>query len=165
MAKDNSFDVVSQIDLNEVRNAVQQASRELSQRYDLKNSNSAIEFDDKAPALTVTSRDDFTLAAVIDVLKQKLVRRGVSLKALRPGKIEPAAGGAVRQVFDLQQGIPQDTCRRIVKTIKDAKLKVQASIQGDQVRVAGKSRDALQEVIALLKAGDFELDLQFINYR
>lgn len=165
MAKDNSFDIVSQIDLNEVRNAVHQASRELGQRYDLKNSNSTIEFDDKAPAITVVSRDEFTLNAVLDLLKQKLVRRGVSLKALRPRHVEPAAGGAVRQALDLQQGIPQETCKRIVKSIKDAKLKVQASIQGDQVRVSGKSRDALQEVIALLKSADFDLDLQFVNYR
>lgn len=165
MSKDNSFDVVSEIDLNEVRNAVHQSSRELGQRYDLKNTHSAIEFDDKAPALTVTSREEFTLTAVLDLLKQKLVRRGVSLKALRPGRIEPAAGGTVRQVLDLQQGIPQETAKRIVKAIKDAKLKVQASIQGDQVRVSGKSRDLLQEVIALLKSEDFGLDLQFTNYR
>jgi uncharacterized protein YajQ (UPF0234 family) len=165
MAKDSSFDVVSQINLNEVRNAVQQASRELSQRYDLKNSDSSIQFDDKAPALTVTSRDEFTLNAVLDLLKQRLVRRKVSLKGLRPGRIEPAAGGAVRQVLDVQQGIPQDTCKDIVKTVKTAKLKVQASIQGDQVRISSKSRDALQQVIALLKGEEFGLDLQFVNYR
>jgi uncharacterized protein YajQ (UPF0234 family) len=144
---------------------VQQASRELSQRYDLKNSDSSIQFDDKAPALTVTSRDEFTLNAVLDLLKQRLVRRKVSLKGLRPGRIEPAAGGAVRQVLDVQQGIPQDTCKDIVKTVKTAKLKVQASIQGDQVRISSKSRDALQQVIALLKGEEFGLDLQFVNYR
>lgn len=165
MAKENSFDVVSEVDLNEVRNAVHQANRELGQRYDLKNTHSSIEFDDKAPALTLTSKDDFTLSAVSDLLKQKLVRRGVSLKALRPGRIEPAAGGTVRQVLELQLGIPQDTAKRIVKAIKDEKLKVQASIQGDQVRISGKSRDILQEAITLLKAEDFGLDLQFTNYR
>ncbi len=165
MAKQNSFDVVSEVDLAEVKNAVNQANTEIRQRFDLKSTNSDITLDDKAPSLTLDSADDYTVAAVRDVLSQKLVRRGVSLKALTPGRIEPAAGGRVRQEIALQQGIPMEKAKEIVKEIKQAKLKVQASIDGDQVRVSGKDRDQLQEVIALLKGKDFGIDMSFTNYR
>jgi len=165
MAKQNSFDVVSEVDLAEVKNAVNQANTEIRQRFDLKSTNSDIALDNKVPSLTLDSADEYTLSAVRDVLSQKLVRRGVSLKALTPGRVEPAAGGRVRQEIALQQGIPIDKAREIVKEIKRAKLKVQASIDGDQVRVSGKKRDQLQEVIALLKEKDFGIDMSFTNYR
>lgn len=165
MANQNSFDIVSEIDLSEVKNAVNQAIKEIRQRYDLKNSNSEIEFDEKAPALVLHSADEYTVGAVKGVLIEKLVRRGVSTKALTWQRIEPAAGGRVRQEVTLQQGIPMESCREIVKIIKQAKLKVQAAIQGDTVRVSGKKRDDLQEVIALLKEEEFEFDMSFTNYR
>jgi uncharacterized protein YajQ (UPF0234 family) len=165
MAKQNSFDVVSEVDLAEVKNAVNQANTEVRQRYDLKSSDSNISLDEKAPSLTLDSSDEYTVTAVKDVLSQKLVRRGVSLKALTPGRIEPAAGGRVRQEIALQQGIPIEKAKEIVKEIKQAKLKVQASIDGDQVRVTGKKRDDLQDVIALLKGLDFGIDMSFTNYR
>jgi uncharacterized protein YajQ (UPF0234 family) len=165
MAKQNSFDVVSEVDLAEVKNAVNQANTEIRQRYDLKSTNSDITFDDKTPSLTLDSTDEYTVSAVRDVLSQKLTRRGVSLRALTPGRVEPAAGGRVRQELELQQGIPIEKAREIVKVIKDAKIKVQASIDGDQVRVTGKSRDHLQEVMGLLKAEDFGIDMSFTNYR
>jgi uncharacterized protein YajQ (UPF0234 family) len=165
MAKQNSFDVVSEVDLAEVKNAVNQANTEVKQRYDLKSSDSNISLDEKAPNLTIDSADEYTVTAVKDVLSQKLVRRGVSLKALTLGRIEPAAGGRVRQEIALQQGIPMEKAKEIVKEIKEAKLKVQASIDGDQVRVTGKNRDDLQEVITLLKGTDFGIDMSFTNYR
>ena len=165
MAKQNSFDVVSEVEMEEVRNAVNQAMKEVVQRFDLKGSGSLIELDDKAGKLVLTSADDFTLGAVNDILQKKLVRRGVSLKALTYGTIEPAAKGQVRQTVTLQQGIPIEKAREIVKLIKTTKLKVQAAIQQDMVRVSGKDRDTLQEIIALLKEHDFGIDMQFTNYR
>ncbi len=165
MAKQNSFDVVSEVDFAEVKNAVNQAMKEVVQRYDLKNTGSKIDFDEKAPRLVLASKDEFTLEAVKGVLQQKLVRRGVSLKALGYGQVEPAAGGTVRQSIDLQQGIPIEKAREIVKLVKNAKLKVQTAIQGDLVRVSGKDRDTLQEVIALIKEADLGIDMQFTNYR
>ena len=164
MAAENSFDIVSNVDLPEVTNAIQQALKEITQRYDLKGSHSNIEFNQK-DELTLTSADEYKLKAVTDVLQSKLVKRGVSLKAFEYGKIEPAAGATVRQKVKLQQGIPIEKAREIVKTIKDSKKKVQASINAEIVRVSGKDRDALQEVIALIRATDFGLDLQFTNYR
>lgn len=161
---DNSFDVVSKVDPQEVLNAVQQALKEVHQRFDLKNSKSDIQLEGKE-ALVLTSADDYKLKAVNDVLQQKLVKRGVSLKALTYGAIEPAAGSTVRQRITLQQGIPVEKAREIVRIVKDSKKKVQVSIQGDFVRVSGKDRDALQQVIALLKSSDFGMDLQFTNYR
>lgn len=165
MAKQNSFDVVSEVDQAEVKNAVNQSTKEIHQRYDLKGSDSSIHFDDKEGVLTLSSADEFRLEAVKGILQQKLVRRGVSLKALTYGTVEPAAKGAVRQVVTLQSGIPIEKAREIVKLIKNAKLKVQAAIQGDLVRVSGKDRDTLQEVIAMLKQQDFGIDMQFTNYR
>jgi uncharacterized protein YajQ (UPF0234 family) len=164
MAAENSFDIVSQVELPEVTNAIQQALKEIGQRYDLKGSHSNIEFDGKSE-LTLTSADDYKLKAVVDVLQTKLVKRNVSLKAFEYGKVEPAAGATVRQKVKLQQGIAVEKAREIVKLIKDSKKKVQASINGDVVRVSGKDRDSLQEVIALLRQRDFGIDLQFTNYR
>jgi uncharacterized protein YajQ (UPF0234 family) len=165
MSKQNSFDIVSEVDLAEVKNAVNQAMKEVVQRYDLKSSNSAIDFDEKAATLTLNSADDYTIDAVKGVLIQKLVRRGVSTKALTWGNVTPAGGGRVRQVVELQQGIPTEKAKEIVKIIKQEKLKVQAAIQGDSVRVTGKSRDDLQQVIALLKEQDLGIDMSFTNYR
>ena len=165
MAKQNSFDVVSEVDFAEVTNAVNQALKEIQQRYDLKGSDSSIEFDDKQGQLTLASADEFRLEAVKGILQQKLVRRGVSLKALAYGSVDPAAKGTVRQIVTLQQGIPTEKAREIVKQIKNGKFKVQAAIQGDLVRVSGKDRDTLQEVIAMLREQDFGIDMQFANYR
>jgi uncharacterized protein YajQ (UPF0234 family) len=162
---DNSFDLVSKIELPEVSNAVQQAIKEIQQRYDLKNSHSAIELNEKDNKILLTSQDEFKLKAVIDILEQKLVKRKVPLKGLVFGTVTPAAGSTVRQEVSLQQGIPIEKARDIVRVIKDSKKKVQASIQGDFVRVAGKDRDTLQEVIHLLKETDFGIDMQFTNYR
>jgi|ERR1051326_8193831 uncharacterized protein YajQ (UPF0234 family) len=162
---DNTFDVVSKIELPEVSNAVQQALKEIQQRYDLKNSHSAIELNEKDHKLTLQSQDEFKLKAVIEILEQKLVKRKVPLKGLNYGAITSAAGSTVRQEISLQQGIPIEKAREIVRIIKDSKKRVQASIQGDFVRVAGKDRDTLQDVIALLRQTDFGIDMQFTNYR
>ena len=162
---DNTFDIVSKIDLAEVNNAVQQALKEVHQRYDLKNSKSDIQLNEKDHKIVLLSLDEFKLKAVADVLEQKLVKRQVPLKGLTFGAIAPAAGSTVRQEITLQQGIPIEKAREIVKLIKDSKKKVQASIQGDLVRVSGRDRDTLQEVIALLRGQDFGIDMQFTNYR
>ena len=162
---DNSFDIVSKVEMPEVINAIQQADKELLTRFDLKNSKSQITLNEKDHKLTLASIDEFKLKAVTDILQQKLVKRGISLKALTYGPIQPAAGGTVRQEVTLQQGIAIEKAREIVKIIKDSKKKVQASIQGDLVRVSGKDRDTLQAVIALLRNSDFGIDMQFTNYR
>src|ERR1043165_8105610 len=162
---DNSFDVVSKIELPEVMNAVQQALKEVQQRYDLKDSHSNIELNEKDNKILLTSKDEYKLKAVIDILESKLVKRKVPLKGLQFGEIIPAAGSTVKQEINLQQGIATEKAREIVKKIKDRKLKVQASIQGDFVRVAGKDRDTLQSAIKLLRDADFGIDMQFINYR
>jgi uncharacterized protein YajQ (UPF0234 family) len=161
---ENSFDIVSKIDLQEVSNAIQQALKEIHTRFDLKGSHSDIALEGK-DAIVLTSADDYKLKAVNDVFQQRLVKRGVPLKGLNYGKIEPAAGSTVRQRISLQQGIPIEKAREIVKTIKDSKKKAQASIQGDLVRVSSRDRDTLQDVIALLKGSDFGIDMQFTNYR
>ncbi|HKU22917.1 MAG TPA: YajQ family cyclic di-GMP-binding protein [Terriglobales bacterium] len=161
---ENSFDIVSKVDLQEVSNAMQQALKEIHTRFDLKDSKSNIVLEGK-DAIVLTSQDDYKLKAVNDVLQQRLVKRGVPLKALTYGAIEPAAGSTVRQKISMQQGIPTEKAREIVKTIKNSKHKVQASIQGDLVRVSGKDRDTLQAVIALLRNSDFGIDMQFTNYR
>ena len=158
-----SFDVVSQVDMQEVDNALNQARKEIEQRYDFKDSKTEITLDKEG--LTINSADDYKVKAAFDILQSKLVRRNVSLKALDPGKIEPAGGGRSRQLLKIQQGIDSDKARAIVKAVKDAKLKVQSQIQGEQVRVTGKKRDDLQEAIALLRQKDFGLPLQFINFR
>ena len=162
---ENTFDIVSKIDLAEVNNAIQQSHKELTQRYDLKNSKSDIQLNEKEHKITVSSSDEFKLKSVLEILEQKMAKRGIPLKGLTFGPLIPAAGSSVRQEITLQQGIPIEKAREIVKLIKDSKKKVQASIQGDLVRVAGKDRDSLQEVIALLKGKDFGIDMQFTNYR
>jgi uncharacterized protein YajQ (UPF0234 family) len=164
-AHENSFDVASEVQMPEVSNAVQQALKEITTRYDLKNSHSNIQLDEKEKTLTLASQDDYKLEAVTEILRQKLVKRGVSLKALDYGAVEPAAGSTVRQKVTLRSGIASDKAREIVRVIKDSKLKVQAAIQGEVVRVSGKDRDTLQQAIAQLRAHDFGIDLQFTNYR
>jgi uncharacterized protein YajQ (UPF0234 family) len=165
MAQENTFDVVSKVDLQEVQNAVQQASKEIVTRFDFRGSKSKIEWNEKELQLTLSSDDEHKLKSVVDILETKLVKRGIAVKSLDFQKVEPAAGATVRQAVKIQQGIPIEKARAIVKAIKDSKIKVQASIQADQVRVAGKSRDDLQSVIALLRGEDFGLPLQFLNYR
>jgi len=162
---DNSFDIVSKIDLPEVSNAVQQAVKEIQQRFDLKDSHSSIELREKENKILLASSDEFKLKAVTDVLQAKLVKRSVPLKGLSYGVITPAGGSTVRQEITLQQGIVIEKARDIVKMIKDSKKKAQASIQGDLVRVSAKDRDTLQEIIALLRGHDFGIDMQFTNYR
>lgn len=167
MAKDASFDVVSEIDLQEVRNAVDQAKREITQRYDFKGTGSDIELteDDHKPVIVIRSNTEQKVKDVAKVLDEKLVKRKVSLKALQRGDIQHAGGGTARQMMGLNQGISQDKAREIVKTVKDMKTKAQAAVQGDQVRISSKSRDTLQEIIAALKEKDFGIPLQFVNYR
>ena len=165
MADEHSFDVVSKVDLQEVLNAVQQATKEISQRFDFKGSKSSIELNRDKHEITLVSDDESKLKTVIDILQTKLVKRGVSLKALSYGKIEQAAGNTVRQLITLQQGIPTEKAKEIVKLIKDTKMKVQAEIQKDQVRVRAKKIDDLQATITLLKGKDLGIHIEFINYR
>jgi cyclic-di-GMP-binding protein len=162
---DNSFDVVSKIEMPEVGNAIQQAMKEIVQRFDLKDSHSSIELNEKENKIALASKDEFKLKAVIEILEGKLVRRKVPLKGLTFGQVVPAAGSTVRQEITLQQGISTEKAREIVKKIKDSKLKAQASIQGDFVRVSSRDRDILQNVIKLLRDTDFGIDMQFTNYR
>lgn len=164
MAAENSFDIVSKIDLQEVTNAINQATKEIHTRFDLKDSRSDIHLEGK-DAIVLSSADEYRLKAVNDILQGKLVKRGVPLKGLAYGAIEPAANSSVRQKVTLQQGIPTEKAKEIVKKIKDSKKKVQASIQGDTVRVSGKDRDTLQEIMTLLRGSDFGIDMQFTNYR
>jgi len=165
MAKNCSFDVVSNVDLQEVKNAVNQAMMEIRQRFDFKGSKSEISLDEKIPALNLISDDDHKIKSVVDILESKLVKRKVSLKALSYGKVEPAGGNTVRQAIQLQQGIPQEKGKEIVKAIKGMKTKVQGQVMDDQVRVSGKNRDDLQAVIAELKEKDFGIAMSFTNYR
>jgi len=162
---DNSFDVASKIDMTEVLNAVQQASKEIQTRYDLKDSKSSVELNEKDHKILLASSDEFKLKAVTEILGQKLVKRNVPLKGLEYGTLIQASGGSVKQEITLQQGISTEKAKDVVKTLKDSKLKVQASIQGDVVRVSGKDRDTLQQAIALLRGKDFGIDMQFINFR
>jgi uncharacterized protein YajQ (UPF0234 family) len=163
MAQQNSFDIVSEVDRAEVMNAVNQTMKEVRQRFDFKDSKAAVALEEKD--LVLTAEDETKLRNMNDILQQKLVRRGVPLKALSYGDPEPAAGGTVKQRAQIQQGIPQEKAKEVVKFIKDSKAKVQASIQGEMVRVSGKDRDTLQQVIASLKAKDFGINVQFTNYR
>lgn len=162
---DNSFDIVSKVEIPEVINAIQQADKELLTRFDLKNSKSSIALNEKEHKITLASIDEFKLKAITEILQQKLVKRGISLKALTYGPVQAAAGATVRQEITLAQGIAIEKAKEIVKIIKDSKKKVQASIQGDLVRVSGKDRDSLQEIIKLLNGFDLGIDMQFINYR
>jgi len=161
---ENTFDIVNKLDLQEVANAIQQALKEIHTRFDLKDSKSNIEIEGK-DAILLHSVDEYKLKAVNEIFQQKLVKRGVSLKGLTYGPVEPAAGATAKQKITMQQGIPIEKAKEIVKIIKNSKTKVNGSIQGDLVRVSGKDRDSLQQVIALLKQQDLGLDLQFTNYR
>ena len=164
MAQDNSFDIVSKVDLQEVRNAIDQALKEIRQRFDLKDSHSEVTLE-SSEAIQLASDGEYHLEAVKEILGQKLVKRGVSLKNLTYEKIEPAAGKSVRQKISLQQGIPVEKAKEIVRLVKDSKKKAQASIQGDTVRISSKDRDVLQEIISMLRAKEMGLELQFTNYR
>jgi cyclic-di-GMP-binding protein len=163
MAQQNSFDIVSQVDRAEIMNAINQTMKEVRQRFDFKGSKAEVSLEEKD--LVLAAEDETKLRNMNDILQQKLVRRGVPLKAFSYGKIEPAAGGTVRQRAQIQEGIPQEKAREVVKFIKDSKAKVQASIQGDIVRVSGRDRDTLQDIIAKLKDKDFGIHMQFTNYR
>ncbi len=164
MAADNSFDVVSKVELQEVKNAIDQATKEITARFDLKNSKSKIELEG-TESIQLASQDEYSLNAVIEILSQKLVKRGISLKNLEYEKLEQAAGQSVRQKITLKQGIASENAKKIVAVVKDAKLKAQASIQGDTVRVVSKDRDVLQQIMAKLRGGDFGVELQFTNFR
>jgi uncharacterized protein YajQ (UPF0234 family) len=163
MAQQNSFDIVSKVDQAEITNAINQTAKEVGQRFDFKGSHANVALEEKA--LVLSAEDETRLRNMNDILQQKLVRRGVPLKALSYGKVEPAAGGTVRQRVEIQQGIPQEKAKEIVKFIKDSKAKVQAAIQGDVVRITGRDRDTLQDIIAKLKTKDFGIDMQYTNYR
>jgi uncharacterized protein YajQ (UPF0234 family) len=162
---DNTFDIVSKIDLTEVANAVQQTAKEVQTRFDLKDSKSSVELNEKDHKIMLASSDEYKLKAVIEILGQKLVKRNVPTKGLTYGPLITASGGSVKQEVSLQQGIAVEKSKEIVKVIKDSKLKVQATIQGDLVRVSGKDRDTLQQAIALLRGKDFGIDMQFSNFR
>jgi uncharacterized protein YajQ (UPF0234 family) len=165
VAETFSFDVVSEVNLQEVDNAINQARKEIAQRYDFKGSKSSIDLDLKEKRLTIVSEDDFRLKAVIDILQNKLIKRGVPIKALDYGTVEPAAAGMVRQVITLRVGIDKENAKRIVKMIKDSKRKVQAQIMDDQLRVSGKAKDDLQDVMKILREAPLEFAIQFTNYR
>ncbi|PWW06465.1 hypothetical protein DFQ01_103368 [Paenibacillus cellulosilyticus] len=163
MSAESSFDIVSKVDMQELNNAITQAERELETRFDFKGSKSSIKLDKEE--LVIASDDEFKLSNVIDILVAKMVKRGVPVKNLDYGKIEPASGSTVRQHIKLRTGIEQDIAKKINILIRDSKVKVKSQIQGDQIRVTGKSRDDLQAVIALLRGADLPIELQFINYR
>ena len=164
MATDNSFDVVSKVDLQEVKNAIDQASKEVHTRFDLKDTKSTIQLEG-TEEIQLASASEYSLKAVTEILSQRMVKRGISLKNLEFEKLEPAANSSVRQKIKLKQGVTSDAARKIVATIKESKLKVQASIQGDTVRVVSKDKDVLQQIMSKLRSGDFGVDLQFTNYR
>lgn len=163
MAKENSFDIVSRVDMAELQNAIQQAMKEIENRYDFKGSKSRVALEEEE--VVIIADDEYKLEQVKDVLASKMVRRGVSLKSISYGKVEPAAGGTVRQRGKLIQGIDQDNAKAINKLIRESGIKVKSQIQGDQLRVSGKSKDDLQKVIAMLREADLPIDLQFVNYR
>jgi uncharacterized protein YajQ (UPF0234 family) len=165
MAKDSSFDIVSVVDLQEIDNAVNQANKEITTRYDFKGSKCNIAWNKAENQVVIDADDDFKLKSVQDILHSKIVRRGIDLKVLNYKKPEQASGGTVKQIADIQQGIDSDKAREVNKFIKNSKIKVQVAIEGDKVRVSGKNRDDLQEVIQAVKGHDFGLPLQFINYR
>jgi len=165
MAEEHSFDIVSRVDMQEVLNSVQQATKEIGQRFDFKGSKSSIELNKDSGEITLISDDEQKLKSVIDILQSKLANRKVSLKFLQYGKVEPASGGTVRQIITLQQGIAQEKAKEIVKLIKDSKLKVQTEIQKDQLRVRAKKIDDLQAVIVMLREKDLGIHMEFVNYR
>ncbi len=163
MAKNSSFDIVSQLDMQELDNALNQTRKEISQRYDFRGSTASIELTEDG--LKVAAEDEYKLGAVLDMLRQRMAKRGLSLRALEPGKVEPAAKGTVRQTVKLKQGIDKDTAKKIIAAIKASKLKVTTQQQDNQVRVSGPKKDDLQAVIQLMRSQDFGIDLQFINMR
>ena len=163
MAAENSFDIVCKVDMQEVTNALDQARREIDTRYDLKGSKNEVKLE--KTDITLTVADEMKLKAVIDILQSKLHKRGIPLKALDYGKVEEESGGTLRQKIAIQQGIPIEKAREIVRLVKDSKVRVQVAIQEDQVRVSGKNRDDLQKIIALVKDREFGIALQFTNYR
>lgn len=163
MASEHSFDIVSKVDMQELDNAIRQAMREIETRFDFKGSKSEIRLEKQE--VVIVADDDYKLKSVIDILHSKMARRGVSMKNAEFGKVEPAAGGTVRQTLSIKQGIDQDVAKQITKLIRESKLKVKSQIQGDQIRVSGKSKDDLQKVIHMVKEADFPLELQFVNFR
>ncbi|WP_071142258.1 YajQ family cyclic di-GMP-binding protein [Acidaminococcus timonensis] len=163
MAKNSSFDIVSQIDMQELDNALNQTRKEISQRYDFRGSNASLELN--GDELKLAAEDEYKLGAILDILRQRMAKRGLSLRALEPGKVEPAAKGSVRQTVKLKQGIDKETAKKITAAIKAAKIKVTAQVQDNQVRVSGPKKDDLQAVIQLVRGQDFGIDLQFINLR
>ncbi len=165
MADQNSFDVVSKVDMQEVKNAIDQALKEIHQRFDFKGTKTELTLKEKENELVIVSDDEYKLKSVTDILKAKLIKRSVSVKAFTFGTVEPALGGTVRQTAKIQNGLTTEKAKEIVKEIKERKFKAQAQIQGDQLRVQSKSRDELQAVIAFLKGKDFGVDLQYVNYR
>jgi hypothetical protein len=165
MAELNAFDVVSKVDMQEVKNAVAQALKEIQQRFDFKGTKTELTLKEKESELVVVSDDEYKLKSVVEILKAKLIKRTVSVKAFAFGKVEPALGGTVRQVANIQNGLSTDKAKEIARAMTDGKFKVQTQIQGDQVRVQSKSKDELQAVIVFLKAKDFGVDLQYVNYR
>ena len=165
MADTSSFDIVSEVNMQEVDNAINQAGKEIAQRYDFKGSKSSIELNQKEKTLTLISDDDFKLKSVLDILQTKLIKRGVHVKALDYGKVEPAANSTVRQIIKLRVGIDKENAKSLVKMIKDTKLRVQAQIMEDQVRVSGKNKDDLQAIIKMLREADLPFAIQFANYR
>jgi uncharacterized protein YajQ (UPF0234 family) len=165
MADQNSFDVVSKVDMQEIKNAIDQALKEIHQRFDFKGTKTELTLKEKENELVIVSDDDYKLKSVVDILKAKLIKRNVSVKAFEFGTVEPALGGTVRQTAKIQNGLTTEKAKEIAKEIKEGKFKAQAQIQGDQLRVQSKSRDELQVVITFLKGKDFGVDLQYINYR
>lgn len=165
MAQQNSFDIVSEINMQEVDNALNQARKEIATRYDFRDTKTTIEFNQKEKEITVLSDNDFRMKAVIDILQNKMIKRGIHIKSLKYGALEPAAGSMVRQKITLLVGVDKENAKKLVQIIKETKIRVQAQIMEDQVRVTGKDRDDLQQVIAILREKDFPLPLQFINYR
>uniref|UniRef100_A0A832DJL0 Nucleotide-binding protein ENS56_11390 n=1 Tax=Ignavibacterium album TaxID=591197 RepID=A0A832DJL0_9BACT len=165
MAQNHSFDIVSEIDMQEVDNAINQALKEIHQRYDLKDSNTTIELNKKDKLLTINTKDDYSLKQSIDILQTKFIRRGISIKALKLNEPEQAAGGRLKQIINLQSGISKDNAKKIVNMIKDSKLKVNAQIQDEQVRVTGPKIDDLQAVIKMIKEADLDFPTQFVNMK
>lgn len=162
---DFSFDIVSKVEMAEVVNAVNQTTKEIENRYDFKGSKAGVELDEKKGTLTITAEDDMKLRGLIDVLQTKMIKRGISIKALDYGKVEDATGSTLKQVVTLKQGIPQEKAKKITAAIRDAKLKVKAEIRGEEIRVAGAKKDDLQSVIQFLRGQEYDLELQFVNYR
>ncbi|NUN07866.1 MAG: YajQ family cyclic di-GMP-binding protein [Ignavibacteriaceae bacterium] len=165
MAQNHSFDVVSEVDLQEVDNAVNQALKEIQQRYDLKDSHTTIELNKKDKLLTIHTKDDYSRKASIDILQTKFIKRGLSVKVMKPGEPETASGGTLKQIINLQSGISKDNAKLITKLIKDSKLKVNAQIQDEQVRVTAPKIDDLQAIIKVLKESEFDFPVQFVNYK